>query len=170
MAAKVSSVMSDASDTSDREIIISRVLNAPRELVFEAWTDPEHLAHWYGPNGFRTITHEMDVRVGGTWRFIMRGPDGTDYPNRIVFSEVVKPERLVYTHDSGPEKGEDPHAFFVTVTFADQGRKTGLTMRSIFRSAAARDHVVREFGAIEGGKQTLARLEEYLQSKLAQEK
>src|SRR6266852_4602923 len=79
----------------DREIVITRLLDAPRELAFQAWTEPQHVAHWWGPNGFTNTIHEMDVRPGGVWRFIMHGPDGTDYKNEIVYVEVVKPERLV---------------------------------------------------------------------------
>lgn len=90
----------------------------------------------------------------------MHGPDGVDYPNKIVFDEVVKPERLVYTH-SGDEE-DDPGKFQVTVTFAEQAGKTNLTMRALFVSATERDKVVKEYGAIEGGNQTLDRLEEEL--------
>lgn len=79
-------------DTADREIVISRLIHAPRELVFKVWTDPKHVAHWWGPNGFTNTIHEMDVRPGGVWRFIMHGPDGVDYPNKIVYKEVVKPQ------------------------------------------------------------------------------
>lgn len=146
--------------TADREITLTRVFDAPRELVFAAWTEPKHVAQWWGPNGFTNTIHEMDVRPGGVWRLVMHGPDGTDYPNKIVYSEVVKPERLVYTHGSGEEA--DPGQFRVTVTFADRGGKTVLTMRSLFESAAARDKVVKEFHAIEGGNQTLDRLGAYL--------
>ena len=151
---------SPASDTSDREIVITRLVNAPRALVFEAWTSPQHVVQWWGPQGFTTTQHEMDVRPGGVWRFIMHGPDGVDYPNKIVFIEVVKPERLVYDH-SGEEHTSDVQ-FHVTVTFVAQGNKTQLTMRSLFKTAAERDKVVREYGAIEGGNQTLDRLEEHL--------
>lgn len=75
-----------AGDTADREIVITRVFDAPREQVFDAWTDSEHVSQWWGPNGFTTTTHEMDVRPGGVWRFIMHGPDGVDYKNRIVYN------------------------------------------------------------------------------------
>ena len=142
-------------DTASREITATRVVDAPRELVFRVWTEPEHIAHWWGPNGFTTTIYEMDVRPGGVWRFIMHGPDGTDYPNEITFHEVVKPERLVYTH--GPEP-----VFDVTVTFAAEGRKTKLTMRSVFATKAVRDKVAKEYGAVEGMHQTLDRLAEQL--------
>lgn len=144
---------------SDREIVISRVLNAPRALVFDVWTDPKHVGEWYGPRGFTITTHTMDVRAGGSWKFVMRGPDGVDYQNKIVFIEVHRPERLVYSH--GGEEGE-PGQFHVTLTFENHNGKTLLTMGSLFESAAARDWVVKEHHAIEGGNQTLDRLQEHL--------
>jgi uncharacterized protein YndB with AHSA1/START domain len=147
-------------ETTDRELIFTRVFDAPRELVYKAWTDPRHLIQWWGPKGFTTSVYEMDVKPGGVWRLTMRGPDGREYKNRIVFIEVVKPERLVYKHD--PEQGCEPVRFEVTVTFAKEGAKTRLTMRMLFPSTAALDHVVTKYGAIEGGKQTLGKLAEYL--------
>ena len=147
-------------DTANREIVMSRLLNAPRELVFKAWTEPNHVAQWWGPNGFTNTIHQMEVKPGGVWRFIMHGPDGRDYPNKIVFIEVVKPERLVYRH-AGDDDTERVN-FHVTVTFEKQGDKTRLTMRMVFESAAERDRVDKEYGAIEGAKQTVDRLEKYL--------
>jgi uncharacterized protein YndB with AHSA1/START domain len=85
-------------DTGDREIIITRTFDAPRERVWEAWTDPKQVIKWWGPNGFTNTLFEMDVKPGGVWRHMMHGPDGTDYPNKVVYIEVVKPERLVYSH------------------------------------------------------------------------
>jgi uncharacterized protein YndB with AHSA1/START domain len=84
-----------------REIISTRVVGAARELVFKALTDPDHLAHWWGPKGFTNTFHEFDLRPGGTWRFVMHGPDGVNYQNKSVFVEIVKPERLVFEHVSG---------------------------------------------------------------------
>lgn len=147
---------------ADREIVITRVLNAPRDLVWKAWTDPRHVVHWWGPTGFTNTLHEMDVRPGGVWRHVMHGPDGTDYPNKVVYLEVVKPERLVYSHGDDVEG----HAcqFHVTVTFAkQQGGKTKVTLRMLFETAAQRDETVK-FGAVEGGNQTLDRLEAYVAS------
>ena len=152
-----------ASPTADREISFSREFDAPRELVFDAFVDPRHVSSWWGPRGFVTTTHEMDVRPGGVWRHTMRGPDGTDYPNYIVYTEVSRPERLAWDHGTAP--GE-PVAFQATATFEDVGDgRTRVTMRSVFPTAAARDYVVREHDAIEGGKQTLARLAEHLASR-----
>ena len=150
--------MTSTSTTADREIVTTRLIDAPRELVFEAWTDPQHVAHWFGPNGFVTTTHAMDVRPGGVWRFTMRGPDGKDWPNVVTYEQVVPPERLVYLHGDETE----PDMFHNTVTFDDQEGKTALTMRAVFKTAAARDFVARERGAVEGGQQTVSRLEQYV--------
>ena len=113
------------------------------------------MGKWWGPTGFTTTTHEMSVKPGGAWRFIMHGPDGTDYDNEILYLEVVKPERLVYDHG---EPGKPGH-FKVWVTFAEEAGKTRLTLRSLFETAAARDFRDREVKAIEGGNQTLDRFE-----------
>ena len=86
-----------ATESADREIIATRVFDAPRELVFKMWTDPKHVGRWWGPRGFTTTIHEMDVKPGGIWRLTMHGPDGRDYKNKVVFLEVEEPERLVYT-------------------------------------------------------------------------
>ena len=144
----------------DREIAATRVFDAPRELVWKVWTDPEHVAKWWGPDGFTTTTHSMEVKPGGVWRFVMHGPDGRDYQNKITYLEVVKPERLVYKH--GGDKEVEPVNFHVTVTFREQDGKTRLDMRMIFPSAKARDHVIETYGAFEGLKQHLGRLGEYL--------
>ena len=157
----------NASTSADSELLFTRILDAPRELVFKAWTDPRHLTHWWGPTGFTTTVHEMDLRPGGIWRLTMRGPDGRDYNNRIVFQEVLKPERLVYRHE--PEEGSEPVRFETTVTFAAEGCQTRLTMRMLFPSEKSRDHVVEKYGAVEGGKQTLARLEAHLPSMVVKE-
>jgi uncharacterized protein YndB with AHSA1/START domain len=98
MAAKANHT-SAAEPASDREIVLTRVFDAPPETVFEAFTDPERVVHWWGPQGFATTVHEMDVRPGGEWRFTMHGPDGWDYRNRIVYLEVARPERIVYKHE-----------------------------------------------------------------------
>jgi uncharacterized protein YndB with AHSA1/START domain len=148
--------------TSDREIVVSRDFDAPRELVWEAWTDPEHVVHWWGPNGFTTTIETMDVRPGGVWKHVMQGPDGTDYPNKSVFTEVVKPERIVYSHGGGT-KGRRGVRFEAMWTFdaLDRGT-TRVTIRMIFPTAEDCERVVKEYGAIEGGKQTLERLSEHL--------
>jgi len=131
-------------------------------LVWEAWTNPKHVVQWWGPRGFTTTIEEMDVRPGGVWTHVMHGPDGTDYPNKSIFKEVVKPERIVYSHGGG-KKGEPGANFESTWTFdvVKEG-KTRLTIRMVFPTAEQRDTVVQVYGAIEGGKQTLERLSEFL--------
>ena len=145
----------DPASSTDREIAATRVINAPRELVFRMWTDPEQVAQWWGPNGFTNTIYEMAVRPGGVWRFVMHGPDGVDYQNTIVFIEIVEPEWLAYSDVSGPQ-------FQVTVTFADQGDKTRVSVQTLFESTTPRDKMAMEFGAIEGLSQTLDRLEAHV--------
>ena len=106
-------------DTDPRSIIGSRLFDAPRELVFSAFTDPEHLAQWWGPNGFTTTMRIFEFRPGGVWRFVMHGPDGRDYQNRITYEEIVRPERIVYRHDGGEDV--EPVQFSQTLTFEDLG-------------------------------------------------
>lgn len=151
----------DSADTADREIVVTRVLNAPRELVWRAMTDPKHVVHWWGPNGFTTTIEKMDFRVGGVWKHMMHGPDGTDYPNSSVFREIVEPERVVYSHGGGREGGPGAH-FVASWTFEALGDKTRLTLRMVFDTPAERDLVVEQYNAVEGGKQTLDRLAAYL--------
>lgn len=145
-----------AEAVSDREIVFTRTFHAPRELVFRAWTDPQHLPHWWGPQGFTNTIQAIDVRPGGVWRFIMHGPDGVDYPNKILFLEIDPPGRLVFAHSSGG--ADDQAAFRTTVTFAEAAGQTVLTMRMAFPTAAEREQAVREYGAVQGGQQTLDRL------------
>lgn len=149
---------SEATATADREIVLERVFDAPRELVFDVWTSPEHATHWFGPRGFTMTIHEMDARPGGVWRFILHGPDGTDYDNKIVFNEIIRPERLVYSHGTDDD---GPGDFEVTATFASQGKGAKITMRMLFPTTEARDKTI-EFGAVEGANQTMDRLAEYL--------
>ncbi len=152
--------------TADREIVLTRVFDAPRRMVWEAWTDPKQLVLWWGPKGFTTTIEQMDVRAGGVWKLVMHGPDGTDYPNKSVFTEVVPLERLRYKL-SGGKRGGPAAQFEMTATFEDDGDKTRITMRMVFASAEARAENVREYGSIEGGKQTLERLAEHLSDRLA---
>jgi uncharacterized protein YndB with AHSA1/START domain len=149
----------------DREILATRIFDAPRDLVWKVWTEREHIGKWWGPNGFTTTTSSMEVKPGGMWRYVMHGPDGRDYQNRIVYVEVVKPEKLSYRHDDADEpadKDAEPIHFQVSVNFDDVGGKTKITMRMVFPSAKLRDFVIKTHGALEGMKQTLGRLEGYL--------
>lgn len=145
-----------AASTEDRTITGTRVFDAPRELVWKVWTEPEHVAQWWGPNGFTNTISEMNVAPGGVWLFTMHGPDGRNYRNEISYIEVEKPSRLVYDHGPTPR-------FRVTVTFEEEGGKTRVTMQSLFESAETRDMVVKTFNAIEGMQQTLGRLAAYLE-------
>ena len=147
---------------SSREMVITRLINAPRERVFEAWTDLKQLELWWGPNGFKDKTREFSMKKGGVWAHTMIGPDGVDYPNKSVFEEVVRPERIVYSHGGG-RTGDVGASFRAFVTFKAVGNKTELSLRSVFPTRGMRDHVVKEYGAIEGGHQTLARLAELIE-------
>ncbi len=145
---------------AERQIVQSREFAAPRARVWEAWTSLEHVDRWWGPDGFVTRTDIMEVRPDGRWRFTMTGADGTVYPNFVLYMDVSAPERLIYAH--GRDESSPPH-FHVTVVFEAIGAgRTRVTMTSLFPSKAARDLVVERYGAIEGGKQTLARLAGYL--------
>ena len=138
---------------ADREIVSTRIVDAPRELVFEAFSDPDHLVHWWGPEGFTSTFHEFDMRPGGVWGFVMHGPDGRDYQNKSVFVEVVRPERIVFAHVSGPQ-------FQMTITLAEHAGKTALTWRMRFESAAECAQVKRF--AVEANEQNFDRLEAQL--------
>src|SRR5438128_2174228 len=116
------------STTADREIVATRVFDAPRDFVFSLWTEPKHIERWWGPRGFTTTTYEMDFRPGGVWRHVMHGPDGRDYPNKVVYREIVRPERIVYSHVSGPP-------FESTVTFREENGQTRVRVRMLFESA-----------------------------------
>jgi uncharacterized protein YndB with AHSA1/START domain len=149
-------------DAADREIVIAREFVAPRELVWEAMTNPEHVVNWWGPRGFTTTIEKMDFRVGGVWKHTMHGPDGTDYPNEKVFKEIVRPEKIVFLHNGQGKKGTCVSAV-ATWTFDEiEKKKTRVTLRMVFPTAAERDQVVKEFRAVEGGQQTLERLGEFL--------
>jgi uncharacterized protein YndB with AHSA1/START domain len=152
-------------DSDPRSIIGMREFDAPRDLVFAAFTDPKHLAQWWGPNGFTTTTHSFDFRPGGVWRFVMHGPDGRDYQNRITFEEIVPPERIVYRH-GGSDDAEPVH-FKQIVVFEDIGGRTRITCRSDFPSASARDRVIKEYRADTGLEQHMGRLDEYVSANLA---
>ena len=140
---------------ADRELAISHLLNAPIELVWEVFTKPEHIKNWWGPTGFTNTIHSMDVKEGGVWDFVMHGPDGTDYPNKNKYLEVVKPEKLVLEHMVWP-------SFILTITLKAQEEKTFLTWHMLFESAEVFQETVMKHGADEGLKQNIERLEKYL--------
>lgn len=147
-----------AESSADRELLVSRVIDAPVARVWKAWTDPEELARWWGPYGFSGKTHERTFAPGGRWRHTMVGPDGVEYPNLSRYEEIVPLERIVYAHGGGT-KGRAGVSFQQTVTFKDLGNgKTEIVLRGVFATKAARDQAVKDYGAVEGGRQTLARL------------
>lgn len=148
-------VNSEVIKKSDRELTISRVLDAPRELVWEMWTNPEHIKHWWGPNGFTNTIYKMDVKEGGEWDFTMHGPDGTDYRATHHFVELKKPERIVLIHTTAPK-------FQMEATFTAQGNKTLMTLNSKFESAEQLQEVIKLVKADQGLKQNVDKLEEYI--------
>lgn len=147
------------SATADREIVISRVIDAPRKLVFEAFTEVRHLSRWWGPEGFTTTTRSFEFRVGGAWDFVMHGPDGTDYPEWITWTELAPPERIEFLHG---ESRDDPNSFESVLTFEPDGAATRIEMRTVFRTKEQRDEAVEKYHAVEGGRQTLSNLAAYV--------
>jgi uncharacterized protein YndB with AHSA1/START domain len=147
--------MENVSRPSDRELFFSRTLNAAVDLVWEMFTTPEHLANWWGPDGFTNTIHKMDVRPGGAFDLTMHGPDGTDYENESRFTEVIPNEKIVIQHISWPH-----HT--MTIGFKAQGEKTLLTWHMLFESAETLADVARSHGVIEGLKQNVPRFEKYL--------
>ncbi len=144
---------------ADREIVISQVIRAPREVVFEAFTEVGHLSQWWGPDGFTTTTRSFEFRVGGVWDFVMHGPDGTDYQEWITWTEIAPPERIALLH--GEVRG-DPNAFESVWTLAPDGAATWIEMRTVFPTRELRDEAVEKYHAIEGGQQTLDNLAAYV--------
>ena len=139
------------SNEKDREIVNIRVFNAPRELLFNAWADPELLAQWWGPKGFRNTFHEFDFKPGTTWKYTMHGPDGVDYQNKSVFKEIHRHERIVLQHL------KPMHRFILTASFEDLGNRTKLTFRQLFETIEECDRV-RGF-IVDANEQNLDRLE-----------
>lgn len=142
----------------DLGIVITRIVHAPRERVWKAFTTAEALAHWWGPSGFSITTTHFDFQVGGTWVFTMHGPDGRDYPNWIRFTRIDAPSRM--DHDHGGDG--DRVIFKAIITLDELQGSTRVTLHSTFLTREQRDLVVKEYGAVEGGEQTLARLDQYL--------
>ncbi|MCC8425690.1 SRPBCC family protein [Mucilaginibacter sp. UR6-11] len=147
------------SNTKDRELLLTRTLNAPVELVWEVWTKPEHIARWWGPDGFTNTITTMDMKSGGEWNLVMHGPDGTDYKNRSIFKEIVHHKKIVYEHDSSPR-------FTATIRFEEQGEQTLLTWHMLFETREQFIQVVETFKADEGLKQNVAKLEVYLAGRI----
>jgi uncharacterized protein YndB with AHSA1/START domain len=151
------------SGVARREIVISRVVEAPPELVFETFTEVRHLSQWWGPEGFTTTTRSFEFRVGAEWDFVMHGPDGTDYQEWISWTEIVAPVRIALLHG---EFRDDPNAFESVLTFAPEGAATRIEMRTVFPTQELRDEAVEKYHAIEGGRQTLDHLAAYVTESL----
>jgi uncharacterized protein YndB with AHSA1/START domain len=155
------------SAAADREIVIARVISAPRELVFEAFTSVQHLSQWWGPSGFTTTTRAFEFRVGGSWDFVMHGPDGTDYQEWISWTEIVPPSRIALLHG---DSRDDPNTFSSVITFTTcDGAATLIEMRTVFPTKEMRDEVVEKYHAIEAGQQTLHNLDVYVLSLMEKE-
>ncbi|QNE34306.1 SRPBCC family protein [Leifsonia shinshuensis] len=153
--------------TADREIVVARVIDAPRELVFEAFTEVRHLARWWGPEGFTTTTRSFEFRVGGAWAFTMRGPDGTVHPEWITWTVIEPPERIELLHG---EHKDDPDTFASVLTFAPEGDATRIELRTVFPTRELRDQALERSHAAEGGRQTLAKLAGYVETTMTKEK
>jgi uncharacterized protein YndB with AHSA1/START domain len=152
------SLSNPVTEPADRVLVITRIFDAPRELVFKAWTDPRHLVHWMGPRGFRSTVLHSDLRAGGAYRIHMRGPEGDDHWTQGVFREIVEPERLVMVGSWADANGNPVSPETVlTITLEEEGSKTRLTLhQAIFESITARD------GHRGGWDSSLDRLAEYL--------
>ena len=143
------------SNTQDRELFVTRKLDAPVELVWEVWTKPEHIVNWWGPNGFTNTIHMMDVRPGGEWNLVMHGPDGTDYKNKSIFREIIPFRKIVLEHVSGPR-------FVATIQFEQLADQTLLSWHMLFESAEEFVQVVKTHKADEGLVQNVEKLVVYL--------
>jgi uncharacterized protein YndB with AHSA1/START domain len=142
------------SNTKDRELLITRTLNAPIDLVWEVWTKPEHIAQWWGPNGFTNTISTMDMKAGGEWNLVMHGPDGTDYVNKSTFKAIIPFKKISYEHFN-------PH-FIATIDFEAQSEKTSLSWHMLFDSAEQLEAIVKAHNAAEGLKQNIEKLNVYL--------
>ena len=145
----------EKNDTRDRELVISKMLNAPVELVWETWTNSKHIAKWWGPDGFTNTIHKMEVKPGGEWDLVMHGPDGTDYKNKSIFKEIVPFKKIVYEHVTGPK-------FTATVEFESKGEQTHIKWQMLFETAEEFIQTVKTFKADQGLKQNVAKLDKYL--------
>lgn len=148
-------MQNEKNSTQDRELLITRELNAPIDLVWEVWTKPEHISQWWGPDGFTNSISKMDMKPGGEWNLVMHGPDGKDYINKSVFKEIVKHRKIVIEHVSYPK-------FLTTIEFDPRGEKTFLKWHMLFESREELIRVVKTFKADEGLKQNIRKMELYL--------
>nr|WP_293300222.1 SRPBCC family protein [Allomuricauda sp.] len=141
-------------NTERRQLSISRTLKAPIALVWEVWTNPEHIAQWWGPNGFTNTIQQMDFKEGGEWKLTMHGPDDTNYPNRSIFKEIIPHKKIVFEHFN-------PH-FITTVVFEPNGEETHMSWTAVFDTEEMLQTVIKAHKADEGMKQNIAKLENYI--------
>jgi len=139
----------------ERALSVSRILDAPIELVWKIWTTPDHIKNWWGPNGFTNTISKLDLQPGGDWELVMHGPDGTNYKNKSTFREVIRHEKIVYDHITAPK-------FRTTVTFEAAGAKTMLDWHMLFESKEVFDQAMKTFKADEGLKQNVEKLSAYI--------
>ena len=148
--------MSAENKISDRSIRLTKLLNAPVEKVWKVWTNPEHIKHWWGPDGFTNTITKMDLQPGGEWLLVMHGPDGTDYDNKSVFTEVVQQKKIVYEHISG-------HFFIATIEFEAQGNSTVMHWEMQLETTEEYRKIIQEYKAGESLHQNIERLAQYLE-------
>lgn len=151
--------MANENNTADRELRISRLLQAPIELVWEVWTDPAHIQNWWGPDGFTNTIHTMALEAGGEWNLTMHGPDGKDYRNKSIFKEIVPMQKIVYEHVTGP-------SFTATIRFEARGEQTQIDWHMLFRTPEEFIQTVKTFKADEGLRQNIEKLDRYAQARL----
>lgn len=145
----------EKNDIKDRGLVITKTLHAPVELVWETWTNPAHIAKWWGPDGFTNTIQKMELKPGGIWELVMHGPDGTDYKNKSIFREIIPLKKIVYEHVSRPK-------FTATVEFTDMGEQTLINWQMLFETAEEFIQTVKTFKADQGLKQNVAKLNSYV--------
>lgn len=140
--------------TENRELQTTRIFKAPINLMWEVWTNPEHIVNWWGPNGFTSTIHKMDFQEGGEWKLTLHGPDGTTYPNRSIYKEIIPFKKIVFEHFN-------PH-FITTVLFEAKGEETQIEWTLLFDTVEMYEIIVKAHKADEGQKQNIEKLERYL--------
>jgi uncharacterized protein YndB with AHSA1/START domain len=148
-------MLSVKDDTAERKLIFSRLLNAPVKLVWEIWTNPEHIKLWWGPDGFTNTINKMDLKPGGEWGLVMHGPDGRDYDIKSVFREIIKYKKIVYEQLT-------QFKYIATIEFESRGTQTHLLWQMLFESKEYLIHVAKIYGVDKGFEQNAKRLVDYL--------
>ncbi len=149
----------EVSNEADREIVVSRIIEGPRRLVFDAFTSADHLARWCAPKGGSITTNAFDFKPGGVWDATIHGPDGSEYPNHFAWTEITPPERIVWMYGMGKD---DPHPAKTILTLAEHGGSTEATLRLVFGTKEERDEKVAKYYAAQGAKASLDSLAAYV--------